>query len=216
MEATKNDIELKPTPEYVVSTPEAQVHSPVYDPTKQNYKPIKKSKHTGLYSLQVITRKILLDFNMLGSNVKEILQRKLEYEYEGKCSKEGYIKKNSIRILTYSGGIIESSKVVFHAVFECLICYPVEGMKFKIKVSSITKAGIRGQTNEDDSPVDVFVSRDHHYKSKLESNINFAITRGTLNQKKGINVKHLFLFLLNSLKLLTTTMKCSNCDAKIA
>ena len=29
----------------------------------------------------------------------------------------------------------------------------------------------------------------HHYKSKLESNINFAITRGTLNQKKFIPVR---------------------------
>lgn len=157
-----------PTPEYMGQTPGYEVDSPVYDPEKSNYnvEKTKKSKHTGLYSLQVITRKVQVQFNQIGNNIKEILQRKLEQSLEGKCNKEGFIKTNSVRVLTYSAGIIEGNYAIFHVVLECLICHPVEGMKFRAIVSSITKAGIRAHTNEDNSPVDVFISRDHHYKNK--------------------------------------------------
>lgn len=161
----------KQTPEYIQQSPEFAVDSPAYEPDKGNYKPIKKSKHTGLYVLQVITRKINISFNQIGNNLKEILQRKLEQDLEGKCAKEGFIKTNSIRVLTYSAGVIEGNKVVFHVVLECLICHPVENMKFNINVISITKAGIRGQTKEDVSPVDVFISRDHHYNNKYFNSI---------------------------------------------
>lgn len=163
------DNNFQPTPEYSGVTPGFEVDSPVYDPEKSNYKPPiskKKSKHTGLYILQIITRKINIPFNIIGNNIKQVLQKKLELELEGKCSKEGFIKTNSVRVINYSAGIIDGDTVLFHVVLECLICHPVEGMKFKINVSSITKAGIRGFTKEEISPVDVFISRDHHYSNK--------------------------------------------------
>lgn len=121
-------------------------------------------KGMGIYMLQIIHRKISVDFTMVGSNISEVLQKKLIENLEGKCAIEGFIKNNSIRIINYSAGIIKSNKVIFDVIFECLICSPVEGMKFKIKVENITKAGIRGSAGGKNSPVDVFIARDHHYK----------------------------------------------------
>jgi len=123
----------------------------------------KHKKGIGIYMLQIIHRKISLDFTMVGSNIGEVLQKKLIENLEGKCAIEGFIKPNSVRVINYSAGLIKSNQVVFDVVVECLICNPVEGMKFKITVNNITKAGIRGSAGKN-SPVDVFVARDHHYK----------------------------------------------------
>lgn len=119
----------------------------------------------GLYIQNILTRKISLPFNLIGQNVKQIIQEKMKQTYEGKCGIEGYIKPNSIRILEFSSGLMDSNLVLFNVSFECLVCCPVEGMKFKINVDNITKAGIRGSTGEN-SPVDVFIARDHNYNNK--------------------------------------------------
>ena len=60
-------------------------------------------------------------------------------------------------------------------MFECLICRPSEGMKFKVIVKNITKAGIRAEYKED-SPIVVFISRDHVYNNKNFNSINIDDT----------------------------------------
>ena len=114
----------------------------------------------------ILTQKVQLPFSTIGNNVAENLLLKLSEALDGKCIKEGYIKPNSIRMITYSAGVITDKHAVFTVMFECLICRPVEGMKFRVIIKNVTKAGVRCETKEDKSPVIVFVARDHHYKSK--------------------------------------------------
>jgi DNA-directed RNA polymerase subunit E'/Rpb7 len=132
---------------------------------QEKIKDQKKKKKTGIYMKNIITRKIVLPFHLLGNNVKENIKNMLKNELEGICSKEGYIKKNSINIITYSAGVVESENVVFDVIFDCLICKPVEGMTFNCIVKNITKAGIRAFYNNDESPVIIFIARDHHLKN---------------------------------------------------
>jgi len=120
----------------------------------------------------MLTRKVIIPFVLLGSNIKELLSHKISENYEGKCIKEGFVKKNSCNIISYSAGIIKNENVIFDIVFECLICRPSEGMKFRVIVKNITKAGIRAEYKDTNSPVIVFVSRDHIYKNKLFPSIN--------------------------------------------
>lgn len=135
---------------------------------QKNDKDVKKSI---IYTLSIITRKVTIPYSYVGSNLKEIIQKTLSRQLEGKCAEEGYIRKNSVRIVTYSSGILKSSNVVFDVVIECLISTPVEGMKLKARVRNITKAGIRCDTGNDESPLDIFIARDHHYNLKEFSNI---------------------------------------------
>ena len=114
----------------------------------------------------ILTRKVRLPFTSVGSNLVENISLDLSNRIEGKCVQEGFIKPNSIRIVNYSAGIINGKFVTFTVVFECLVCRPVEGMKFKSVIKNITKAGVRCETIEDPSPVVVFIARDHHFKSK--------------------------------------------------
>lgn len=124
----------------------------------------RKKTISTIYFKNVLVREISIPINNIGSNLKNIIKAKLANSLEGKCSKEGYIKKGSIEILTYSCGILECGSVNFSVSFECLVCNPVEGMVIKCKVSNVTKAGIRASYyNNIESPITVFIARDHYF-----------------------------------------------------
>ena len=127
----------------------------------------------GIYMQNILNRKIVLPFVSLGNNIKELLSQKISSLYEGKCIKEGFIKKRTCNIISYSAGVIKNKSVVFDVIFECLICRPSEGMKFKVNVKNITKAGIRAEYKED-SPIVVFIARDHIFKNKNINNIKIG------------------------------------------
>lgn len=142
--------------------------------SKTTKKPRKKNssqiKSIGIYMTNMLSRKIQIPFENVGSNIKENLLKKLQEDLEGKCCKEGYIKKHSITINTYSCGVVKSDYIIFNVIFQCKICKPVEGMQIKCKVINNTKAGIRAEYIKDDvSPIVIFVARDHNYKN---SNFN--------------------------------------------
>ncbi len=130
-----------------------------------------KKKEIGLYAKSLLNRKISLPFHYLGKNVKENLEKIIKKESEGKCIKEGYIKKDSTNIISYSSGLLKENFIYFDVVFECLICNPVEGMNIKCKSKNITQAGIRALAIEEPSPVVIYVSRDHHYDNNYFNNV---------------------------------------------
>ena len=110
---------------------------------------------------------------MIGKNIRETIQEIITTNFEGKCLVEGYIKKGSTKIITYSSGLIErGTNISFEVVFECEICFPVEGILLSCVAKNITKAGIRAESaTETPSPVVIFIARDHHFNNKLFSEI---------------------------------------------
>ena len=113
----------------------------------------------------MINRNIVLPITNIGKNIKETLEKSIAFNFEGKCLVEGFIKPNSSKIITYSSGIIErGNQISFEVIFECDICFPVEGTKISCIAKNITKAGIRAESAFDvPSPIVVFIARDHHY-----------------------------------------------------
>lgn len=124
-------------------------------------------KIASIYSRSLITRNISLPINAIGKNIKEVLEENIAFSFEGKCLVEGYIKTGSVKLITYSSGLVERGNyVVFEIVFECDICFPVEGMLINCVAKNITKAGIRAESADAiPSPVVVFIARDHHYNN---------------------------------------------------
>jgi len=125
-----------------------------------------------VYSPSVLTRTVKVDMQQVGKNINEILLMKLRTQYEGKCSAEGYIKPNSIEIYEISSGLVSANSVSFDIIFQCQVCLPVEGMEIMCSVLNITKAGIRCESTEKpNSPLIVFIARDHHYSSDEFANV---------------------------------------------
>jgi len=147
--------------------------------------------NNNIYTNVLITRKVNINIINIGKNIKDIIKISLENEIECKCIVEGYIKKNSINILTYSSGLLNNDSVLFNVSFECMVCFPVEGMKIKCIARNITKAGIRAELNDDDNPLVIFISRDHHYKSTYFSKVkeNDIIIIKVIGQRYELNDK---------------------------
>ena len=122
-------------------------------------------KTFGVYYKSLLERKVCLNITEIGKNVKNNIEKKLEFMLSGKCVDEGYIRPNSVRIVSYSSGIIETNVVQFYVVFECMVCLPVEGMEIYCICKTITKAGIHAQVLDEDKnmPVTMFIARDHHH-----------------------------------------------------
>jgi len=125
----------------------------------------RKKSRVGIYIKSVLQRKVVLSFDLLGGNLKKNLLVSLQTNLEGKCSTEGYIKNKSIQVISYSAGVIEGSYVNFVVSFECLICKPCEGMLIKCLVKNKTKAGIRAVIDSEESPLTIFIAREHHTKN---------------------------------------------------
>ena len=117
-----------------------------------------------IYIKSLLTRNILLPITNIGKNLLQTIEIYISANFEGKCIVEGYIQRNSCKIITHSSGLIKGTNIAFEVVFECNICCPVEGMLIQCVAKNITKAGIRGESSsESPSPFIVFITRDHHY-----------------------------------------------------
>ena len=53
-------------------------------------------KKGSIYIKSVLVRKIYVEFQYVDNYLKDHILARLKEEYEGKCSKEGYVKTNSI------------------------------------------------------------------------------------------------------------------------
>jgi DNA-directed RNA polymerase subunit E'/Rpb7 len=147
-----------------------------------------------IYSRSLITRKLMLPIISIGSNIKEVIEQNISTNFEGRCLVEGYIKPNSSKVITYSSGKIERGTfILFEVVFECEVCFPVEGTKILCVAKNITKAGIRAESADSNpSPVVVFIARDHHYNnqyfSTIQENDKFEVR--VLGQRFELNDKY--------------------------
>ena len=79
---------------------------------------MKNVKKGSIYTKSILVRKIHVDFKHVDNYLKEHILVRLKEDFEGKCSKEGYIKKNSIKIVSHSSGVVEGTKLVFDVSFE--------------------------------------------------------------------------------------------------
>ena len=132
---------------------------------KPQQKKRKDQRNQTVYTRCLINRKIVLPITSIGKNLQEVIEDNVKANFEGKCLVEGYIKDNSCKIITYSSGIINRGNYIsFEVVFECEVCFPVEGMNIQCVAKNVTKAGIRAESAYDvPSPIVVFVAKDHHF-----------------------------------------------------
>jgi DNA-directed RNA polymerase subunit E'/Rpb7 len=154
----------------------------------------RETKITSIYSRCLITRNIILPITNIGKNIKETIEENIKANFENKCLVEGFIKPNSTKIITYSSGIIyRGSSISFEVVFECEVCFPVEGMLISCVAKNITKAGIRCESaNDVPSPVIVFIAKDHHYNISYFNEVKEGdkITVRVIGQRFELNDKY--------------------------
>jgi len=142
--------------------------------------PIQEKKIYGVYIKSILTQKVILHITEIGKNIKQNLEKKLVSLNEGKCIVEGFIRPNSVKILSYSSGNVNLENVEFMAVFECLVCHPVQGQKIECIVKGITIACVYAEVITDEiTPIVVYLTREFHknnsYFDSLKENSKIMI-----------------------------------------
>jgi DNA-directed RNA polymerase subunit E'/Rpb7 len=119
-----------------------------------------------VYIPTMVTQKVVLPFEAIGRNVKNVLEQHLAHAHEGKCNSEGYVRPRSTQLLAHSSGTLtDHGTVAFEVMYEYQACNPVEGMLIQCVVQTVTNAGLHAHLVPEPSPLIIFVSRDHHYSN---------------------------------------------------
>ena len=161
----------------------------------------KKSKYRqkeakNVYCVSQITKSIMLPISAVGRAIHQTIERVIGSIVEGKCIVEGFVKTGSVRVITYSSGLLKGENVLFDVVFECEVCYPVAGMLLNCIAKNITKAGIRAESSEETpSPFVLFIARDHFYSNDYFNSIeeNEKFVARVIAQRFELNDKYVSL-----------------------
>ena len=169
------------------------------------FKPKYKSKEAkNVYSLSQITKSITLPIGAIGKELHQTIERTIAAMVEGKCIVEGFVKTESVRVITYSSGLVKSNNVTFIVVFECSVCFPVSGMLLNCIAKNITKAGIRAESSEETpSPFVLFIARDHYFASDLFKSFSSALSES----RRSFFIASLVSFSVRILSELNTSKK---------
>jgi len=155
----------------------------------------KETRLQSIYSRCLITRNIVLPITSIGKNIHDNIEKNIQASFEGKCVVEGYIKPSSSKIVTHSSGLVVRGNLIsFEVVFECDVCFPVEGMLISCVAKNITKAGIKAESASDiPTPIIVFITKDHHFNSPQFSEVQEGekINVRVIGQRFELNDKYI-------------------------
>ena len=166
-----------------------------------------KNDSDDLFQSALLTKRIIIHMNLVDKFIYNTLTTILKTEIEGKCCVDGYVKPDSVKISSYSSGLISGSNVSFDILYECLICLPVEGMTLQVKALSINTAGIKAESIQYSHPTELsvasggthatpyvlFISRNHHQDNDIFNSIqvNDTFTAKVIVQRFELNDKYI-------------------------
>jgi hypothetical protein len=164
------------------------------EPVVKLSKPKYRQKETrSVYCPCQITKSVMLPMTAIGKNLQQTLENTIAKMVGGKCIVEGYVKPDSVRVITFSSGMVKGENILFEAVFNCEVCYPVSGINLNCIAKNITKAGIRAESaDEQPSPFVLFIARDHFYASDYFNSIeeNEKFVARVIAQRFELNDKY--------------------------
>lgn len=120
-----------------------------------------------MFSNMLIEEQILVPFQQCSSPEKYFMGY-AKNKLEGKCRKEGYISIHSMKLESYSCGLLFADSVSFDVRFHADVCNPLVDTVTECKIINNTKIGIRGIYSESNNPIIFFVSREHNPKKNFD------------------------------------------------
>jgi len=145
------------------------------------------NKMDPLFDRRELNKKVHIDSKFLQKNMQASILAQLKMNYEGICSAEGFIERNSITLVDYSLGRTNYTKsgVDYDVKFQADVCLPHPGQKLKARVTVRSKVGVHAET----PPIKVLIPRDLNYGNdeftKIEEgeDIEFEVVGAQFKQK---------------------------------
>jgi DNA-directed RNA polymerase subunit E'/Rpb7 len=140
-----------------------------------------------LFERRELTKKIHIHSKFIQKNIQASILAQIKMNYEGHCSSEGFIRRDSVSIINYSLGRVNyiEGGVDYHVTFQADICLPHPGQRFKASVTLRSKVGIHAEV----SPLKVLIPRDLHFDNeefeavKIDTDIEFDVIGCQFKQK---------------------------------
>ena len=121
----------------------------------------------------------------LNNNLNRKIVSKIRNDVEGKCIKNGYVKKNSVRLVKRSLGESLTSQfngcTIFHIEYLVDLCNPLEGASITCEVLNINKMGVLAGIDDADAPLNILLAKQHHIENaefedlKVGDSINIKV-----------------------------------------
>ena len=156
------------------------------------------SANDSLYHPTLIQHKVCLPFSEIRdfNNLREQLMRHVSAHMNGKCIAQGFVKSESCAIRSHSVGIFAGGNISFNLEIECMLCCPEEGTVMQCVAKTVTQAGIRAHACMEPSPVIIYISREMHEASSVQSRMMDSIktddtfTMRVIGKRFELNDKH--------------------------
>ena len=107
-------------------------------------------------------------------DITSILTQKLMGQMGDKCSREGYIKKNSIQILQRTIGKINTrfldGSINYRIIYSAEVCNPRQGDILRVQFVEKNKAGILAE--KQGTPLNIVLPKDIHADKSLYKQVN--------------------------------------------
>jgi len=140
-----------------------------------------------LFERRELSKKVHIHSKFLQRNMQASILSQLKMSFEGRCSSEGFIHRNSITIVNYSLGRTNYIKggVDYDVVFQADVCFPHPGQRFKAPVKLRSKIGIHA----DLEPTKILIPRDLHLgnidfdNAKVGEDIEFEVIGAQFKQQ---------------------------------
>ena len=141
---------------------------------------IKNIKTDNIYETRQLSTSLSIHPKMFNySDVNEIILRKLKNKVEGKCISDGYIKEESVKIISRSLGMLLNhdfnSNINYELIYSAEVCNPKEGQLIEVVVDTVDETNtVCYYMDEDSSPIEIYLFKQHY----LENQEYAALTQG--------------------------------------
>jgi len=124
-----------------------------------------------IYFNSVLTERILITPTDLNKDIDEIILQKLINKVEGKCNKHGYVRNDSVSIISRSVGRMNpahfTGNIIYNIRYSADICNPSINTKLICKIMNINKMGITAYIEDPLlSPLNITLANQHHWGNK--------------------------------------------------
>lgn len=124
-----------------------------------------------IYVKTISSKNISLHPKYFGKSMNEHILKILKNNIEGKCNKNGFVKKDSVKFIKKSLGYVRpgdfSGSVNYNVTFSADICCPANGNIIKCKVINSNKMGILAENG----PISAIIAKQFHNNREVFKNI---------------------------------------------
>jgi len=123
---------------------------------------------TLVYMPSIMNVSISVPFEQAGRNMNSYFVSYAEEHLEGRCWKEGYVRRGSSKVISYTAGLLEGTSIGYHLLYQVDVCYPYESMEVDCMVTSVNKIGIQAVIREKYNPMVLYITREHNETIKMD------------------------------------------------